>query len=356
LTKFSRTQLEALAGRLAEASGLASDDARLFAHALVDADLHGVSTHGLSRLGIYLKRIQLGLIDPKAELRVERRRAATLVLDAGNGVGHVQAAKALEMLIPVAEQSGVACATIRNSQHFGALSYYSNRAAARGCILLATTNSEPAMSPAGGHDAFFGTNPIAASFPTGKGFNIKIDLSTSAIARGKIIAAAKKNALIPLGWALDPNGEPTTDAQQALLGTVLTMAGHKGYALALMVEMLSSVLSGAAIGPQIGSMYKDLDRKQNVGHFFCLLNIDAFMDRKEFIERADAIVDMLKAGRKMPGVSEILVPGERSARVAMENERHGIPVADETLKELQDWCARLAVEFSLRPITLDVSA
>jgi LDH2 family malate/lactate/ureidoglycolate dehydrogenase len=356
VTRFARTQLEELTTRLAQAAGLPAGDARLFAQALVDADLHGVSTHGLSRLSIYLRRIQLGLIDATAELRVERRRAATLVLDAGNGIGHVQAVKALEMLIPMAEQTGVACATIRNSQHFGALSYYCNRAADRGCILLATTNCEPAMSPTGGYGAFFGTNPIAVSFPTGKGFNIKIDLSTSAIARGNIIGAAKKNAPIPLGWALDPNGEPTTDAQQALLGTVLTMAGHKGYALALMVEMLSSVLSGAAIGPQIGSMYKDLDRKQNVGHFFCLLRIDAFMDLSEFINRSDATVEALKAGRKMPGVSEILVPGERSARIASENERLGIPIGPETLKELEDWCMRLSVEFSLRPEESEVTA
>lgn len=356
MTRFARAQLEELTARLAEASGLPTDDARLFAQALVDADLRGVSTHGLSRLSIYLRRIQSGLIDPKAELHVERRRAATLVLDAGNGVGHVQAVKALDMLIPIAEQSGVACAAIHNSQHFGALSYYCNRAAARGCILLATTNCEPAMSPTGGYDAFFGTNPIAASFPTGKGFTIKIDLSTSAVARGNIIAAAKKNAPIPLGWALDPNGEPTTDAQQALLGTVLTMAGHKGYALALMVEMLSSVLSGAAIGPAIGSMYKDLDRKQNVGHFFCLLHIDAFMDLAEFLNRTDATVDALKAGRKMPGVSEILVPGERSARIAAENEKRGIPISPETLKELQDWCTRSNVEFSLEPVASEVTA
>lgn len=145
MKRFARAQLEELTTRLAQASGFSAGDARLFTQALVDADLRGVSTHGLSRLSIYLRRIQLGLIDPKAELRVERRRAATLVLDAGNGVGHVQAVKALEMLIPMAEQSGVACATIRNSQHFGALSYYCNRAADRGCILLATTNCEPAM-------------------------------------------------------------------------------------------------------------------------------------------------------------------------------------------------------------------
>ena len=345
--RYAKEELTTLTVHLSQAAGLTADDAIVFADALVDADLHGVSTHGLSRLSIYLRRMELGLIDPKAALRVERQRAATLALDAANGVGQVQAMKALEMLIPLAKQNGIAAATIRNSQHFGALSYYCNRAALHGCVLLATTNCEPAMSPTGGADAFFGTNPIAASFPTGKGFTIKIDLSTSAIARGNIIAAAKKKEPIPLGWALDPDGEPTTDAQKALLGTVLTMAGHKGYALALMVEMLSGVLSGAAVGSEIGSMYKNLDRPQNVGHFFCLLHIDAFMDHAEFIRRVDATIESIKAGRKLAGASEILVPGERSARTAIENDRRGIPIGPETVKELEEWCVRLKVPFLL---------
>jgi LDH2 family malate/lactate/ureidoglycolate dehydrogenase len=342
--RYAKEQLLALTQRLALAAGMGADDARVFADALVDADLHGVSTHGVSRLNIYLRRIELGLIDPKAELRVERQVGSILSLDAGNGVGQVQAVKALELLMPLAEKNGIAAATIRNSQHFGALSYYSNRAAERGCVLLAMTSSEPAMPPAGGTDAFFGTNPIAASFPTGKGFPIKIDLSTSAIARGNIIAAAKKNESIPLGWALDKDGEPTTDAHKALVGTVLTMAGHKGYALALLVELLSGVLSGAAIGPEIGSMYKNLDRKQDVGHFFCLLRIDAFMDYAEFIRRIDETIDRLKAGKKMAGTDEILVPGERSARIAMENAKNGIAVGAETWKEIEEWCAKLKVD------------
>ena len=344
MKQYPNEQLVTLTARLAQAAGMRAEDAQIFADALVDADLHGVSTHGLSRLNIYLKRIELGLIDPKAELRVDRQAEAILALDAGNGLGQVQAVKALEMLIPMAEKNGIAAAAIRNSQHFGALSYYCNRAAERGCVLLAMTNCEPAMSPAGGADAFFGTNPIAASFPTGKGFAIKIDLSTSAIARGNIIAAAKKNEPIPLGWALDADGQPTTDPERALVGTVLTMAGHKGYALALMVEMLSGVLSGAAIGSDIGSMYKNLDRKQDVGHFFCLLHINAFMDYAEFIRRVDETIDRLKAGKKTAGVDEILVPGERSSRIAKENKKNGVPVGPETWKELADWCRKLNVE------------
>jgi len=333
--------------RLAVAGGVPADDADVFARVLVDADLQGVSTHGVSRLNIYLQRIEKGLIDPKAVLGIDRNGGSVLALDAGNGLGQVQAMKALEMLTPLAKQNGIAAATIRNSQHFGALSYYCNRAAEQDLILLAMTNCEPAMSPAGGFEAFFGTNPIAASFPTGKGYSVKIDMATSIVARGNIIAAQKKGQAIPEGWALDPAGEPTTDASQALLGTVLTMAGHKGYALALMIEVFSSVLSGAAIGSEIGSMYKNMDRKQDVGHFFCLLNIAAFLDVKDFKQRMDETIDKLKAGKRRPGVEEILIPGERSSRKAAENEAAGVPVADVVVGEIKELCSRLNVPFDL---------
>ncbi len=345
MTRYSKEQLQALTAKLANAVGVPAKDAAIFADALVDAEIQGISTHGISRLNIYLQRIQKGLIVPNAQLKIDRQVESILALDAANGLGQVQARKTLDLLFPLAEKNGVAAATIRNSQHFGALSYYCNRAAEQGFILLAMTSCEPAMSPEGGCQAFFGTNPIAASFPTGKGFTVKIDLSTSKIARGNIIAAQKRNAPIPPDWALDREGKPTTDAQEALLGTVLTMAGHKGYALALMVEIFSSVLSGAAVGPEIGSMYKDLDRKQDVGHFFCLFNIRAFIDFEEFITRIDRTIDSIKACRKRPGVEEILVPGERSARNAHRNSTQGISLSAETIRELQQWCTRLNISF-----------
>ena len=351
MKRYPKEQLHSLIARLVRAAGVPAEDAALFADALIDADLHGVSTHGISRLNIYLRRIQAGLIVPDAELKIDRQAGSIVVFDAGSGLGQVQAKKALDLLIPRARENGVAAATIRNSQHFGALSYYCNRAAAQGFVLLAMTNSEPAMSPEGGYEAFFGTNPIAASFPTGKGFTVKIDLATSTVARGNIIAAQKKNAPIPLGWALDRNGEPTADAAEALLGTVLTMAGHKGYALALMVELFSSVLSGSAIGKDIGSMYKDMDRKQNVGHFFCLFHIEAFLDYADYLRRIDATIDALKASKKRPGIKEILIPGERSARQAVRHASEGVTVGEETLREVQQWCARLDVPFDLAEVT-----
>jgi LDH2 family malate/lactate/ureidoglycolate dehydrogenase len=336
-----------LVAAIAAAAGLSRPDAALLAEALVETDVQGTATHGVSRLNIYVRRIQKGLINPRAELVVERRRPAALAVDAGNGLGQVQAVKTLELLMPMARANGVAAATIRNSQHFGAQSYYCNRAATQDLVLFATTNCEPAMSPEGACQAFFGTNPLAASFPTGKGFFVKIDLATSIVARGNIIAAQKQCRPIPPGWALTVEGEPTTDAAAALAGTVLAMAGHKGYALALMVEVLSGVLSGAAIGPAVGSMYKDLDRKQDVGHFFCLLDIAAFMDVAEFKRRLDRTIDEIKACRKRPGVPEILVPGERSYRKAQQNRQQGIPIEEATRKELEILCRELGVEFTL---------
>lgn len=351
MERFDSESLKKFATKIAEKAGVSAADASMLADSLVAADLAGTSTHGMSRLAIYVKRMQKGLIDPKAEIKIDRQRAGTLAVDAGNGLGQVQAMKVLDKLIPMARTAGVASATVRNSQHFGAVSYYCNRAADENMILIATTSCEPAMSPEGGCEAFFGTNPIAASFPTGLGYHVKIDLATSLVARGNIIAAQKKGEAIPEGWALDVEGNPTTDASKALLGTVLTMAGHKGYALALMVEGLSSVLSGSAVGPAIGSMYKNMDRKQDVGHFFCLLDIDAFIDVKEFKGRMDGAIEKIKGCRKRPGTSEILVPGERSQRKVEENLRSGVKIDPATLKELEQLAKELGVEFSLKKMS-----
>ena len=347
MDRHSPDELKKLAADIASAAGVPRADAEVLADSLVAADLSGTTTHGLSRLAIYVKRIQKGLIDPKPPFTIERQRGATIAVDAGNGLGQVQAFKTLERLIPMAKGNGTAVATVRNSQHFGAVSYYCNLAADADLILLAMTNCEPAMSPAGGCQPFFGTNPIAASFPTDKGFPVKIDLATSIIARGNVIAAQKRGDAIPLGWALDVDGNPTTDASKALAGTILTMAGHKGYALATMVEAFSSVLSGAAVGAAIGSMYKDLDRKQDVGHFFCLLDIDAFTDAAEFKRRMGEMVDEIKSCRKRPGVEEILVPGERSSRTTRDNLQRGIKIEGATLAELRTLCGELGVPFTL---------
>jgi LDH2 family malate/lactate/ureidoglycolate dehydrogenase len=346
MKRVSIAELESITAQLARHAGVSSDDAQIFARALVDADVHGTSTHGVSRLSIYLERIARGVIDPQGKLTVDRQNGSVLALDGGNALGQVQAVKTLRLLQPLARTNGVASATVRRSQHFGALSYYTNLAAAEGMILLAMTTSEPAMSPTGGYEAFFGTNPIAVSFPTGSGVPVKIDMATSIVARGNIIAASKKGQAIPQGWALTQEGLPTTDAAEALRGTVQTMAGHKGYALALMVEVFSSVLSGAAIGSDIGSMYKQLDRPQDVGHFFCLFDIKAFLPEELYQERMGGMIAKLKGNKRQPGVDEILIPGDRSARKAEAARAEGIALGDETVAELEKWCTHFGVSWN----------
>ncbi|MGH9161356.1 MAG: Ldh family oxidoreductase, partial [Vicinamibacteraceae bacterium] len=348
--RYDPDALRTLVEEISQAGGVPSGDAPVLADALVDADLHGRLTHGVSRLAIYLRRIEAGQIDPHARLRIDERRAGVLVVDAANGLGQVQAMRTLDRLAPRTRAHGLAAATIRRSQHFGALSYYCNWAARRDLILLATTSCEPSMSPEGGCEAFFGTNPIAASFPTGKDWPVTIDLATSIVARGNIIAASREGRPLPAGWALDPEGNATTDADAALAGTVLAMAGHKGYALALLVELLSSVLSGSAIGSDIGSMYKDLDRPQDVGHFFCLLDIAAFMEPTVFRQRIDRTIDRIKGCRLRPGVEEILVPGERSARNAEANRRLGVPLGAATVRELDDLSERFGLGRRIIPL------
>jgi LDH2 family malate/lactate/ureidoglycolate dehydrogenase len=345
--RYNPEMVRELVGAIAKATGVNSADAAVFADALVGADLYGTSTHGVSRLAIYIRRIQKGLIDPIAKLRIDRQNGSTLVIDAGNGLGQVQATKSLEMLMPMAEGNGIAACTIHNSQHFGALSYYCNIAAENDMILFATTNCEPSMAPYGAREAYFGTNPLACSFPTTKEYPVKIDLATSLVARGNVITAQKRGEAIPLGWALTEDGKQTTDPEAALAGTMLPMAGHKGYALALMIEILSGVLSGSAIGPSIGSMYNNMSRAQDVGHFFCLVDISAFMDASKFKRRLDSMIDEIKSCRKREDVEEIFIPGERSHRKAEENRKQGIFIEESTRRELKLLCEELGIEFRL---------
>jgi LDH2 family malate/lactate/ureidoglycolate dehydrogenase len=349
--RYPISDVQQLVAQIAEAAGVLAADAAILADSLVDADLHGTSTHGVSRLNIYIRRIQKGLIDPRAELRVEHRRPASLVVDACNGLGQPQAVKTLDKLVPLARQYGIATATIRRSQHFGALSYYCARAAVQNMILMAMTNCEPAMSPEGACEAFFGTNPVAVAFPTGKGFPVRIDMATSIVARGNIIAAQKAGKPIPEGWALDVEGRPITDPVAALAGTVLAMAGHKGSALAMMVEVFSGVLAGAAVGGEVGSMYKHMDRPQNVGHFFCLMDVAAFMDVADMKRRMDAMIDRVKACRRRPGVQEILVPGEPEHRKLQNNRQYGIVIGDETINEMKALANEYGVPYTLQPVT-----
>ncbi len=328
---------------LAIKSGVGEADAAILADSLVDANLFGIDTHGVSRLPIYLRRISLGLIDPAARMEFHKKMPAVGTFDARNGLGQVAGVKAMNEAVGMAKQSGVGVVGVVNSQHFGAAGYYCSLAARAGYIGLAFTNAEPALPPWGSYEAYFGTNPIAMAVPTGTDVPIVIDSSTSIVARGKIVAAARTSTPIPPDWALDPDGNPTTDAQKALAGAVLTMAGPKGYALALLVDILSGVVTGGGYGRNVKSMYKDMEHPANVGHMLMALNIEAFMPRTEFYERVKSMSADLKASKPRPGVDEINLPGERKYRVRGGRANDGIPVDESVAKELSSLAAELGV-------------
>ena len=202
-------------------------------------------------------------------------------------------------------------------------------------ILFATTNAEPSMAPEGGLSALFRNESDRCFLSHREGVSRQdrsFHLSGCPRKHHCRAEAGRKN---PRGVGARCARKSDDSAAEALLGTVLTMAGHKGYALALMVEVFSGVLSGSAFGSSIGSMYKNMDRKQDVGHFFCLLDIDAFEDVRRFYEPHRSMIDEIKASKLRPGVREILIPGERSFAKAQENRMRGIVIGDETLKELK---------------------
>lgn len=338
--------LRAFASRCLQAVGVPATDADVVADNLTDAHLRGVDSHGVTRLiKIYVERLEAGGINREPRMRVVEDGPALALVDADNGLGAVAGTFAMRLAIEKARAAGAAWVGVRNSSHFGACAYYTNRIAAEGMVGIAMTNAPATMAPWGGIEPYFGTNPISFSVPTGSGMPISVDMATSVAARGYILLAAAKGEPIPPGWAQDKRGRPTTDAQEALEGTVLPMAGHKGYALALMIDVLSGVLTGAGFGRLIGQLYGDPSQPQNVGHLIGAIDIARFMPLEQFYARLSQMMDEVHAVPLAEGASRIFVPGEIEAAKMEQREREGIPVAEPIRQQFIALGQRLGVPF-----------
>ncbi len=342
---FSVDSLRTVIQGIACAAEVNAADAATLADSLLYADLSGIGTHGVTRLGIYIERINKGLIDPQARPQVVSGAKATAVVDAHGCLGQVAGAFAMSKAMDLARQYGVGAATVKGSQHFGAAGYYCKRATDEDLIGVSLTNSEPAMPPWGSYQAYFGTNPIALGCPSSGEFPIIIDLATSQVARGNIIAAAKKGEEIPDNWALDAPGNPTTNPQAALEGSVLPLGGVKGYALALLVDILCGVLSGAGFGTGVGSMYKDFTRRADVGHFLAAIDPNAFMPLAQFKQRVDTMIDQIKASPPRPGFDEVFVPGELESNRRRTRMEEGIPLPADVVDELSQLAYNAGIQW-----------
>ncbi|MCL5076206.1 MAG: Ldh family oxidoreductase [Chloroflexi bacterium] len=342
--KLSAEDLHGFAAKVLERCGLPSDDAVVAATALVEANLRGVDTHGIRLLPIYVRRLRLGLMEPRPRIEVIRETTSILLIDGGNGLGQAVSTRAMELCLAKAKRiDGPAAAGVRNSNHFGAAARYVLMAVQEDMIGVATTNGSAVMAPWGGAEPYFGANPVAVGIPAGQERPVVLDMATSVSARARIRLAAQRGEPIPEGWALDSHGAPTTDPVAAMAGMLLPVGGAKGYGLALTFEVISAVLTGAGFGRQTAGLYENLTRPQGIGHFFAALPVGSFLPVDEFKGRMDQLIRELKAIKPAQGVAEVLIPGEIEERTRGERLRHGIPIAADILRELRSLGNELGV-------------
>jgi LDH2 family malate/lactate/ureidoglycolate dehydrogenase len=345
---------EAFARALLAKHGVPPEDAAVSAKCLVLADLRGVDTHGLVRLPGYLERIRRGLVDPKPALAPERVTPVAAALDGRNALGFVVGTRAMAEAIAMARASGIGIVSARRSTHFGMAATYVLQALAAGMASLVFTNASRAMPPWGGREALLGTSPLAAGVPGGRLAPFVLDMSPAVAARGKIRIAEKRGEKIPLGYALDADGRPTTDPTAALAGVVLPIGGPKGSGLAMLMDIFCGVLSGAAFAGDVGDQYKAFDRPQDVGHFFLAMRPDLFVPMDEVRARMDVLVERIKACPKAEGFDEILMPGEIEAREEAKRRKGGIPYAASEIAALEQEAKRAGVAMpALSPKPLD---
>jgi LDH2 family malate/lactate/ureidoglycolate dehydrogenase len=322
--------------RLLLKHGLSEADAATVAGCLVRADLRGVDTHGLQYLPHYLDRVRRGLINPRPALNLTQATPAAASLDGDNGFGFVVASKGMKTATEMADKIGIGIVACKRSTHFGMAACYLLHAVEAGYMAMVFTNASPSMPPWGGRVGLFGTSPLAAGAPAGKGPAFVLDMSPAAAARGKIRRAARRGQSIPLGYALDRQGRQTTDPNVALDGgTVQPIGTYKGSGIAMMMDVFCGVFSGAASGGDVGNQFEDYDRPQNVGHFLLAMKPDLFVPLETFHQQMDNLVRSVHDNPLAEGFTEIVVAGEVESRLEAKRQRSGIPYNVKDVASLQ---------------------
>ncbi|NHN58592.1 MULTISPECIES: Ldh family oxidoreductase [Halorussus] len=330
--------LRRFVGQVLRESGVADDCADRVAEGLVRADLRGVSSHGVARLEAYVENFEAGGFDPDPDVAITALGDATAVVDADDGPGQVAARAGMETAMELATETGVGAVTVTNSNHFGTAAGYTEFASENDFVGLAMTNVGPDVIPFGGAEPLLGTNPISFSVPTDREFPVTLDMATSVVAMGKIQEVARReDDEIPAEWAVDADGEPTTDPHEAV--AVRPLGGPKGYGLGIVVDVFSGLLSGAGPSPSVGPLYDDYDEPMRLGHFLAAVDVETFRDVGAFKRDVGDYVDRLKAVEPRDGFDEVLVPGEIEARKLREQREYGVelrPGAVESLRSLAE--------------------
>ncbi|KAJ4462981.1 putative Malate dehydrogenase [Paratrimastix pyriformis] len=344
--------------------GVPEADAALAADVLISADLRGVDSHGIIRLSTYYgDRIKRGFVDPTTPFRVERETPVSLSVDGGNGLGQVVSHKCMQMCIEKAKQSGMCFCAIHNSNHYGIAGYYAMMALPENMIGFSFTNSQPLVAPTYGRTSMLGTNPIAVAVPCQSHRPFVLDMATSTVPIGRVNVYLKAGKPLPAGWAIDGQGNVTTDPNQVIdgrgslmpLGGIDLMRGYKGYGLAMMVDILSGVLSAANFGNHVAHPHDD--RNQDVGHFIGCMRIDLFRDAAQFKADMDRLVQELIDSPKAEGQQRIYVPGEKEYENEERNRTNGVGLLETVVAGLVKSGHEIGVEFTeLHPIRTEERA
>ena len=324
------------------AAGLSREAAHTVATGLVEADLRGTSSHGSLLVPMYVERIRKGSVTTAEQAEVVLDAGAIAVLDARHCLGLLSGDQAMAIAVDKAKAHGVGVVTVRHAFHFGGAFRYVRSAVAAGCIGIAAANTRPLMPAPGGAAAVVGNNPLAIGVPSAGGEPIVLDMALSEASLGKVRLAEKDGRPIPATWATDAEGRPTTDPGEALSGMLQPAAGHKGYGLALMIDVLSGVLSGGSFGAGVRGLYADTTVPNDCAHFFLALHVSAFGDPDDFATRLGELSAQITGSPLAPGNRQPLLPGQPEAERAAAAK--GVTLSPSVLNGLRETAASLGVE------------
>lgn len=330
--RVSKEQLFEIINKKFIKAGLNVIDSKNVSDMLVWADSRGVHSHGAVRVEYYVERIVKGGINKEAKMYFEKTGNATGVYHGDNGLGFTAALNAIDEAIEIAKTQGVAAVGISKMSHSGALGYFTEYAAQQDMIALSVCQSDPMAVPFGGSEPFFGTNPIAFAAPALDGKMFSLDMATTVQAWGKVLVARSKHEQIPLGWAVDKDGNDTTESKD--VHALLPIAGPKGYGLMMMVDVLSGALLGVPTGKNVSSMYHDLTEGRNLGQFHLVINPEMFVGLQQFKENLSQVIDELHAVKPASGFDQVYVPGELGLKKQAEYEKDGIEIVDDIYEYL----------------------
>lgn len=344
--RISARQLNDLSAAILKSYGVPAADAELVADSLTQADLWGHQSHGVLRLPWYVERIRQGAMTAVSAPETLVDTGALLLLDGRDGIGQVLTERARVEAVTRARTHGVGAVGVRNSNHFGTAMYFTRRAAADGCVAMLTTNASPAMAPWGGREKVIGTNPWSIAAPYGD-TAVAVDIANTAVARGKIYLARQRGEEIPDNWALSPDGGTTTNAAEAVHGVILPMAGHKGYAIAFMMDILSGVLTGSKSGKGVHGPY-EADKSSGCGHMFLAIDVETLGSPQEFRARVEGLIEEVKAAPLAKNATDIYYPGEIEDRnAARTQELGGLILPDQTIEDLRQLANEAGVDASI---------